>query len=244
MALLDLWRRYQSLPHEDRAYFRRKFIDSKLHARTAFAQFGEDVNAMELLRIIGRKKISYIDIGANDPVLHSNTYLFYREGSSGLLVDANPDICKRLRAKRPRDRIENVGVAARSGPPLTLNVMDLDGLSSLSEAWAERIEAEGLGRKVKSFTVKVIGINDLLESFNSTDIDFASVDVEGLDFEVVSAWDFERFRPLLMCIETGVVSRQKLIRNREFYNIMELQGYRSVFETFSNTIFVDKKKVP
>ena len=44
---------------------------------------------LEYFRTIGKKRIVCVDIGANDPVIHSNTYLFYREGSTGLLVDAN-----------------------------------------------------------------------------------------------------------------------------------------------------------
>lgn len=239
MGLLDLWRRYTSMPEEDKGYYRRKFLDAKLHGRTAFAQYGEDVNVMEMLRTLGRKQITYVDIGANDPVLHSNTYLFYRDGSSGLLVDANPEICKRIRAKRPRDVVENVGVAAKSGPPLTLNVMDLDGLSSLSSEWSDRLEAEGLAKKVKSFEVKVVGINEILEKFGRTEIDFASLDVEGLDFDVISAWDFDRFRPFIFCIETGIVSAGKLVRDSRFHELMKARGYSPLFETYSNTIFID-----
>ena len=239
MRVLDLWRRYNELPTEDKAFYRRKFIDAKLHGRSAFAQYGEDVNVMEFLRMRGRKEITYVDIGANDPVLHSNTYLFYRDGSSGLLVDANPEICKRIRSKRPRDKVENVGVAAQSGPPLTLNVMDVDGLSSLSSEWSDRVEAEGLAKKVKSFEVKVVGINDLLENFGKREIDFASLDVEGMDYEILSTWDFNRFRPYVMCVETGTIAASGFVRNTQFYDLMQERGYSPIFETFSNTIFLD-----
>ncbi|MFT3756219.1 MAG: FkbM family methyltransferase [Pseudoxanthomonas sp.] len=244
MSILGLIHRYRAMNREDRAYYRRRFIDLKVHARSSFSQFGEDANAMEFFRAIGKRKISYIDIGANDPVIHSNTYSFYREGSAGLLVDANPDICKRLRSKRSRDTVLHRGIAAQNGPPLKLAVMDLDGLSSLDPQWSERLHEEGLARKVAEIEVPVFGINETLKEFGRTDIDFASLDVEGLDFEVVSAWDFDLFRPFLFCIETGVISKGRYVKDDAFHALMRSRGYEPLFETFANTIFLDARAWP
>ena len=245
MSLLDLIRRYRSLSSSDKAYYRRRFIDLKIHARSSFSQFGEDANVMEFFRTIGKQRIVYIDIGANDPVIHSNTYAFYRDGSTGLLVDANPSICKRLRAKRPRDTIFQRGIAAQSGPPLKLSVMDLDGLSSLNQEWSERLDEEGLARKVAEIEVPVFGINETLSEFGRMEIDFASLDVEGMDFEVASAWDLDRFRPFLFCVETGVVTKGRHLKDENFYALMHSRDYEPLFETFANTIFRDtRKKTP
>lgn len=244
MSLFDLINRFRAMSKDDKKYYVRRFIDLKIHARSSFAQFGEDANVLELFRTIGKRKITYVDIGANDPVIHSNTYTFYREGSAGLLVDANPNICKRLRSKRPRDTVFHRGVAARSGPPLKLSVMDLDGLSSLSLEWSERLSEEGLARKVGEVEVPVFGINETLHEFGHTEIDFASIDVEGLDFEVATAWDFDRFRPFLFCIETGVVTKGRHVKDETFYSLMRSRGYEPLFETFANTIFRDTKAEP
>ena len=239
MSLKHLVNRYLSLDEEDRAYYRRKFFDLKIHSRSSFSQFGEDASVMEFFRTIGKRKITYVDIGANDPVIHSNTYAFYREGSTGLLVDANPSICRRLRSKRPRDTVFHRGIAAVSGPPLKLSIMDLDGLSSLSQEWSARLSEEGLGRKVAEIEVPVFGINETLHEFGRTDIDFASLDVEGLDLDVVSSWDFDRFRPLLFCVETGMITKGQQAKDEAFYSLMRTRGYEPLFETFANTIFRD-----
>lgn len=245
MRVMDLIRRYRGMSNDDKAYYRRRFIDLKVHARSSFSQFGEDANAMELFRTIGKRKIIYVDIGANDPVIHSNTYAFYRDGSSGLLVDANPSICNRLRSKRPRDITLHRGIAARSGPPMKLSVMDLDGLSSLNPEWSERLGKEGIARKVAEIEVPVYGINETLHEFGHNKIDFASLDVEGMDFDIASAWDFDRFRPFLFCIETGVVTKGRHVKDQAFYLLMRSRGYEALFETFANTIFKDSKaKLP
>ncbi|AXE63387.1 hypothetical protein BBF93_03515 [Hyphomonas sp. CACIAM 19H1] len=239
MSFSALFRRYRALSEEDKAYYRRRFVDLKIHARSSFSQFGEDSNVMELFRTIGKRNITYIDIGANDPVIHSNTYLFYREGASGLLVDANPNICKRLRAKRPRDTVMQRGIAAQSSAPMKLSVMDLDGLSSLRPEWSERLNEEGIAHKVSEIEVPVFGINETLKEFGRTQIDFVSLDIEGLDFEVASAWDFDLYRPQLFCIETGTVTKSQHVKNTDFYELMHSRGYAPLFETFANTIFQD-----
>src|SRR5215203_300071 len=105
MGAIHLARRFRALSPQDKRYFLRRFVDQKLHARAGFSQFGEDASVASYLRTIGRECRNYIDIGANDPVIHSNTYLFYRDGGSGVLAEANPAIARKAQRKRPRDKV-------------------------------------------------------------------------------------------------------------------------------------------
>jgi FkbM family methyltransferase len=240
MSLLALWNRYAALPSEDRAYYRQRLIDLKVHSRSSFAQFGEDASVMEYFRTIGKRKIRYLDLGANDPVIHSNTFLFYRTGSSGVVVDANPRICARQRRKRPLDTVVNCGVAAKGGGTLDLFVMDMDGLSTLSEEWSERLQEQGLAKPAERITVPVVGIDDLLaQHFPGDAPDFASVDVEGLDYQLLEAWDFGKWRPHLLCAETGILTKGRHERDDRFDSLMQQRRYQPLFVTFSNTIYLD-----
>jgi FkbM family methyltransferase len=239
MSLHDLWKRYRHLAPEDRAYYRKRFIDLKLHARSSFSQFGEDASVMEYFRTFGQKTIHYLDLGGNDPIVHSNTYLFYRYGSRGVVVDANPKICALQRRKRPRDVVVNCAVAAKSGGSIELQIMDMDGLSTVSADWSERLQSEGLARVVKRASVELVGVNDLLQvHFRDRGPDFVSLDIEGMDLIVLEAWDFERWRPRLFCVETGVLQKGRLEKDPRFAELMRSRGYEALFETFANTIFV------
>lgn len=240
MSLADLWRRYSQLPADDRGFYRRRFLDLKICKRVSFSQYGEDVNAMEYLRTFGRKRIRYLDIGANDPFVHSNTYLFYREGSSGVVVDANPAICARFRRKRPRDLVINAGICAQGGGAMALHIMDLDGLSSLSPAWAQRLESSGLARQIGSVEISLVGINDLLQSHCAEWVpELASIDIEGMDHVVLEAWDFDRWRPALLVVETGQLQKGRYEKDSALLQLMQSRGYMPLFETYSNTIFRD-----
>jgi FkbM family methyltransferase len=237
-----LARRFLALPASERGYYLRRFVDHKLHKRSGYSQFGEDASIASYLRVIGRTCRNYLDIGANDPVLHSNSYLFYRDGGSGVLVEANPVIARRLRRKRPRDIIVNKGVVAEGSGTMQLHVMDMDGLSTLSEEWSEKIAEEGMAKGMKSVTVPILGINDLLRDHAPTaEIDFASLDIEGLDLDVLQAWDFDRWRPFLFCLETVIASGRGYRRNEEIAALMAQSGYTPLFDTFANTIFRDAR---
>ena len=60
--------------------------------RTTFAHDKEDIRIEEL---IGEVK-SFIDIGANDGILHSNVYKFILQGATGLSVEPIPSIYEKL----------------------------------------------------------------------------------------------------------------------------------------------------
>lgn len=240
MQIFALGRRFLALPAEERPYFLRRFVDLNLHKRSGFSQFGEDASIASYLRAVGRSCRSYIDIGANDPVSHSNSYLFYRDGGSGVLVEANPEIVRRIRRKRPRDTVVNVAVVPEGSGVMDLHVMDMDGLSTLSQQWRDSIARQDAAHTVKVMPVRVMGINDLLAAnVGSRQVDFASLDIEGLDYDVLSAWDFDRWRPYLFCAETAEVSINSYARDERIGALMADRGYRPLFNTFANTIFLD-----
>jgi len=240
VQVLSLTRRFLALPANERGYYLRRFVDLKVHQRAGFSQYGEDASVASYLRAVGRACLSYVDIGANDPVSHSNSYMFYRDGGSGILVEANPDIASRIKRKRPRDTVVNVAVVPEGSGTMDLHVMDMDGLSTVSDEWRETVARQDAARPVKVIPVRVMGINDLLRAnVDSNEIDFASLDIEGMDHAVLSAWDFDRWRPYLFCAETAEVSIDSYTRDERIGSLMHERGYSPLFNTFANTIFVD-----
>jgi FkbM family methyltransferase len=242
LGALALARRFLTFSPDEKRYFLRRFVDLKVHARPGFSQFGEDASVAAFLRVIGRSCQNYLDLGANDPVVHNNTYLFYRDGARGTLFEANPVIAKRLRRKRPRDLIVNMGVIPEGSGMLDLHIMDMDGLSTLSDTWRETIASEQMAKTLNVVSVPVLGINDLLlRHAPKGPIDFTSLDIEGMDFDVLSAWDFERWRPFLFCIETAVVGVNQYTKDERFSALMAERDYRPLIDTFANTIFIDER---
>ena len=79
--------------------FLYKLIKPSLRVNS-FAQAGEDRILEFLFSTMGIRHITYLDIGANDPVFCNNTYLFYTRKSKGILVEPDPvfnSVLKRAR---------------------------------------------------------------------------------------------------------------------------------------------------
>lgn len=207
--------------------------------RLSYAQSGEDIIIDVVMRELGIEAPIYLDIGANHPVHISNTYLSYKNGSRGVLVEPDPSLVPALEEARPGDTVLNVGVAASSGDA-DFYVMSPHSLNTFSKEEAERY-ASGSHRIEKVLRLPVVGINELLERHGCPN--FVSPDVEGLDFEILSAWDFERFRPELFVVETATYTETRGSERKrpEIFELMESKGYLDYADTHFNTVFVDRR---
>ena len=52
-----------------------------------------------------------MDVGCYHPTRHSNTYLMYKKGWSGLNIDLNPLTIELFNFMRPRDININIGIS-------------------------------------------------------------------------------------------------------------------------------------
>ena len=75
----------------------------------SYSQFGEDKLIFDYFN---KKNGVFVEIGANDPILLSQTYLFERSGWTGILVEPLPHLAKRLRSLRPGSRVFECAAAS------------------------------------------------------------------------------------------------------------------------------------
>lgn len=79
----------------------------------SYAQHKEDRVILELFQRYWDKpikEIKYVDIGANHYKRGSNSYLLYEHGARGILVEANPLLCRKLRKYRSKDILINAAI--------------------------------------------------------------------------------------------------------------------------------------
>ena len=206
----------------------------------SFAQCGEDLILRHLFLRLGTRHPSYVDIGAHDPYHFSNTYLFYRDGACGVLVEPNAPLARRLQRARPRDVCICAGIAPEPGS-LTLYVMSSPTLSTFSASEAESLTRQGF-RIVDEIETPVIGINDFLANQAPRAIDLLSIDVEGMDEAILSAMDMDRHRPRVLCVESVEYSTQgQPVRRETLLRLLESRGYRPYADSGVNSILVDAR---
>lgn len=195
-----------------------------------------------LLNWIGIEKIAYLDLGANDPVVFSNTYRFYRSGHRGVLVEADTSLAAKIAKERPQDICVAKAVTVSDEETVDFFKMSADTLSTTKSTTAERYERESEHRLADKTTVPAIHIHKLLDRYFSEKApDFVSLDVEGLDLELLKAWDFSKWRPAVFCVETLTYTQnQTAVKIREIFELMEEAGYQLYGDTYINSIFVER----
>jgi FkbM family methyltransferase len=211
----------------------------------SYAQQGEDLVVQNILGILGIKQPTYMDVGAFDPTIHSNTYLMYLAGSHGVLVEPNPAKIERLRGVRPRDVTLNIGVG--TGPEAsTADYYVVGGPSgglfnTFSKEDAELVQANthGLHFIEKVLKMPLENINAIMQQQLGAAPNFLSIDTEGLDLDILKTMDFERYRPDVICVETLEIGSDHV--EVEILQFLESKRYSARGATFVNTIFVDDR---
>lgn len=227
-------------------FFRKNFLQKLSYS---YAQFGEDLIMHHLFYQLDIRHPSYLDIGANEPKAISNTYLFYERGSRGVLVEPNPVLYKKLKQQRPLDTCLNIGIGLKVEGEADFYVFpkNANGLSTFSESdakyWGETgMKGRGKIPYEKVIKMPLVPVNTILEKyFAGKAPDFISLDVEGLDLEILQSMDFEKYRPILFCIETLMYDEnQRTFKNEALINFMLSKDYFVYADTRVNTIFCRK----
>jgi len=211
-------------------------------ASVSYSQYGEDIIMLKLLERCRVTDVTYLDIGANDPVMGSNTYSFYQRSHFGVLVEPNPFLYKRLRNVRPKDLILNIGISKSNENHADFYMFEEihNPLNTFSLQDAKSCEAQGI--PIKSIIkLQLKNINDVIqENFKSAPT-IISLDVEGLDEQILKALDYSRYAPFLICVETVEFSKEGQMKKRtEILDFMKTQGYFIYADTHVNTIFCNE----
>jgi FkbM family methyltransferase len=221
----------------------RKSLDIiKLKGNISYSQSGEDLIIKYLFDSIGKKNPSYIDIGANDPVKGNNTYLFYQNGSKGICVEPDISLINDLNKKRSDDLVLNIGISSIKADFATFYYFDnhYSAWNTFSKSDAE-IKSEQSGIKYKKSKIELNTLNNICDKYNFNEVDFLSVDVEGLDLEILKSIDFVKVSPDVICVETICFSLKNTIKkNDDITSFMLSKEYIVYADTNLNTIFCKK----
>ena len=218
------------------AYLRMR---AGIYYRKSWSQCGEDLILRYLFDILHIPRPSYIDIGAHHPWRYNNTYLFYRQGASGLNVEPDPSLHAALRRWRRRDINLNAGIGPRAAEmdfyvmsERTLNTFSADEARNYVDKHGFRIDA-----------TKRIGVQTFAQAVDThlgRTPDLVSLDVEGLDLDILRSIDFSRYRPHAFCVETVSYAGGdgSGVKNAAIHTLMLQNGYMLYADTYINSVFV------
>lgn len=202
----------------------------------SYSQEGED---LLLQRIFGKRRGGfYVDIGSHHPFRFSNTYAFYRRGWRGVCIDPLPGTVTSFRRWRPRDTALEIGVSEQPSQ-LTYFMFNEPAINTFSAAVAAEREGKNNWQIVERRQVQTLPLTAILDSHvpsSVREIDFMSIDVEGLDLQVLRSNDWTRHRPRIVIAEclnatiSGWVDDPVVLFMRE-------HGYRTVAKAVHSVFF-------
>lgn len=194
-------------------------IESAL--RSSKAQLQQDVLA--LLSAGFRRDGYFVEFGATDGVTLSNTYILEKNfGWTGILAEPGRIWQAALSLQR-QVPIVSKAVWSQSGD--YIEFLEQGELSTLSGFEGSHFERRFSGK----YKVETISLQELLDSHGAPKfIDFLSIDTEGSELEILSNFDFSKYRFGLIAVEHGRTQNRARI-----LNLLEGSGYRRILESVS-----------
>lgn len=176
----------------------------------------------------------YIDVGAQDPYLHSVSLAFYQQGWRGVHVEPTQQYSDKLRSARPDELVLQVALGKEEGILTFFEFADT-GLSTASAEIAEQHRSKGFNSKKTA--VPVLTLDTVLTSQGDRDVHWLKVDVEGAEKDVLAGWKSSLVRPWVVVIE-ATLPLSATTTHEEWEHLILQKGYTFAYFDGLNRFYV------
>lgn len=183
-------------------------VSKYLRLRAKMALGGEpftSINQLDRQLLAHLPKHGYfVEAGGNDGVDQSNTfYLEKRLGWNGLLIEPFEPLSKLSSRFRSAETVAAaLGAPADEGSKLQLTFSDLMTSNAYTRSGSPRWGGL-MGPNPSTFSAPVRTLSSILDDVRAPPVTLLSLDVEGVELEVLKGIDFTRHRPRFILIETA-----------------------------------------
>lgn len=205
-------------------------------AKSSYSQHQEDVFLYESLKKYDLSKGIYIDVGANHPISISNSILFYKKGYHGVIVEPNTELANLFRTFRSRDIVANVG-CGKEASFLEFHFANAPVISSFKRNSIEVLTHNAASAIRTSSYLPILPLDTILENINYEWVFFLSIDVEGLDYEVLQGAKNTLKKVFLLIVEQNSEEEKQQILDFARQN-----GFEYITEKSCNLIFRNTDK--
>ncbi|WP_429565511.1 FkbM family methyltransferase [Paraburkholderia sp. MM6662-R1] len=148
---------------------------------------------------------SYIDVGAQDPIVDSVSLAFHERGWRGIHVEPTPHYAELLRRQRPGDTVIQAAVWNRPG---VLRFFEIPG-TGISTGDADIAgQHRERGFDPRESLVPCVTLAEIFDASAWSEIHWLKIDVEGLELEVLSSWGASTARPWIVVVESTLPMTQ------------------------------------
>jgi FkbM family methyltransferase len=204
----------------------------------SFSNYGEDLVLSRMFKL--PQAGFYVDVGANHPIVASNTFRLDLMGWSGVAFEPNPDLARLYPRLRPACRVVEraVGEARASLEFIRFNV---DQCDTFDPELARMARARGMveiGREM----IEVERLDVLLaEHVGEREVDVMSIDVEGFDLQVLRSNDWARWTPAILLVEDHLPFGARF-DDSEIARFLSQKGYAVAARVHFTTFFAHRER--
>ena len=172
----------------------------------------------------------FVEFGATNGIDLSNTYLLETEFSwKGILAEPANVWRLKLHENRPNAFISTQCIWSHSNSLLTFNETDYPEISTL-DIFSNNDRHINTRQAGKKYEVQTISLNDLLRKYQAPKyIDYLSIDTEGSEYEILSAFNFSEYTIGIITVEHNNTPKREMI-----FTLLASQGYKRKYESISN----------
>jgi FkbM family methyltransferase len=202
------------------------WISKKVEARSQFKQ-DEWVLSMTRTRF-------FLDVGANDGEVDSNTFELEKAGWNGICIDARPRNHEFRKAKYI--------AAALSSSERNVSFLHKEvvhGHSGIQEMLLDAHKEQSRMDHVEVMRTRILA--DILDEHSAPKfIDYFSLDTEGAEYDILSSFPFYRYKFGLITVEHNFQEPKRSMIRR----LLDHHGYRFDKEVDVDDWFVNKHMWP
>ena len=161
----------------------------------------------------------FVEAGGYDGFMESNTYYLERlRGWRGLLVEPMEGLCQVARKLRTRSIVVQAALMADTDCRETIEIHWGGAMSTAPGALPPHLEKDHLkhaGRFADLGLVRVPArtLSSILDEIGAPQVDFLSLDVEGMEMPALLGLDLRRHRPGMILVESLDEERRTGIRD-------------------------------
>jgi len=202
---------------------------SKIHS---YSQLGQDLWVIE--QTAHKKNGFFVEFGATNGVLLSNTYLLEQEFDwTGICAEPNPKFYKELIQNR-NCIVSDECIGPKTGEQVSFVLADVYGgiqdYAFVDKHSAKREAYQDMGDVIE---VTTISLNEfLLKHKAPANIDYLSIDTEGSEYDILVNFPFENWNIKLMTVEHNNSDYRDSIRElliSKNYEIFKKVGFEDWF---------------
>lgn len=223
---------YSTQGRSESIYLEDGSISIERIKRLSPSQLGQDLWVLEKSKY--KKNGFFVEFGATDGVLLSNTYLLEKEFSwNGICAEPNPKYFSELEKNRTCI-VSDACIADVSGKTIDFVLADeFGGISGIADKGMHKDKVEAFQSNGDVISLETISLNDFLLKHNAPkEIDYLSIDTEGSEYQILKDFPFSEWDVRLITVEHNFEPQREKINS-----LLRQHGFKCINSRWDDWYF-------